>query len=105
MSFNTTKYKVMHIGSRNSNHTYHMGAEPLQEVQEGKDLEVTISSDLRQTKHCKTACNKANTMLGFIGKNLEYKTPEVMLTLLSFASMVTSGIHRTILDPQLQERY
>ncbi len=65
----------MHIGSRNSNHTYYMGGEPLQTVQEEKDLGVTISADLKHTKHCKPACKKANTMLGFIARNFEYKTP------------------------------
>ncbi len=80
MSFSTTKCKVMHIGSKNSNNTYYMGGEPLQKVQEEKDLEITISSDLKHTKHCKSACKKANTMLVFIARN-EYKTPGVRLTL------------------------
>lgn len=71
----------MQIGSRNSNHTYHMGGEPLHVVQEERDLGVTISSDLKQIKHCKSACKKANTMLGFISRNFEYKTPGVMLSL------------------------
>ncbi len=53
----------------------------LQTVQEEKDLGVTISTDLKHTKHCKSACKKANTMLGFIARNFEYKTPRVMLTL------------------------
>ncbi len=64
----------MHIGSRNSNHTYYMGGEPLQTVQEEKDLGVTISTDLKQTIHCKSACKKANTMLGFTARNFKYKT-------------------------------
>ncbi len=58
-----------------------MGGEPLQTVQEEKDLEATISSDLKHTKHCKSACKKANTMLGFIARNFKYKTSGVMLTL------------------------
>ncbi len=50
MSFNTTKCKVMHIGSRNSNLTYYMGGEPQQTVEEN-DLGVTMSGDLKHTKH------------------------------------------------------
>ncbi len=58
-----------------------MGGEPLQVVQEERGLVVTISSDFKQTKHCKSACKKGNTMLGFIARNFEYKTPGVMLSL------------------------
>ncbi len=50
MSFNTTKCKVMHIGLRKSNLTYYMGGEPQQTVEE-KDLGVTMSGDLKHTKH------------------------------------------------------
>ncbi len=81
MSFTTTKCKVMHIDSRNSNHTHHMGGKQLQVTQEERDLGITISSDLNKTKHFKTACIKTNTMLGFIVRNFEYKTPGVMTTL------------------------
>ncbi len=49
MFFNTTKCKVMPIGSRNSNHTYYMCGESLQAVQEEKDLGITIISDLKHT--------------------------------------------------------
>lgn len=42
---------------------------------------VTISSDLRRANHCNKTYNKANTVLGFIARNLEYKTPNVMLPL------------------------
>ncbi len=71
----------MHIGSKNGNHTYYMRGEPLQTVQEEKDIRVTISSYLTRTKHCKSACKKANTMLEFTARNFEYKMPGVMLTL------------------------
>ncbi len=58
-----------------------MDGKPLQVVQEERDLGVTISSDLKQTRHCKTACKKANTKSGFKARNFEYKTPGIMLTL------------------------
>ena len=81
MPFNVDKCKVMHVGPRNIKHTYNMAGRPLQVVQEESDLGITISNDLKPTKHCKLACKKANTMLGFIGRNFDCKTPEVMLTL------------------------
>ncbi len=58
-----------------------MGGEELQTVQKEKYRRVTISSDLIHTKHCKSTCKKANTILGFIARNFKYKTPGVMLTL------------------------
>ena len=81
MPFNLDKCKVMHVGSRNPKRTYNMNGRPLQTVQEESDLGVTITNDLKPTKHCKLACKKANVMLGFIARNFDYKTPEVMLTL------------------------
>ncbi len=58
-----------------------MDDEPLQVVQEERDLGVTISSDLKQSKYCNSTCKKAYTMLEFITRNIEYKTPGVMLSL------------------------
>ncbi len=81
MTFNVDKCKVMNFGSRNSNHTYYMRGNPLQVVKEELHFGVTISSDLKHANHCTKAYNKANTMLGFISRNFEYKTPEVMLSL------------------------
>ena len=81
MPFNHDKCKVMHIGSSNSEYAYNMLGKPFNVVQEEVDLGVTISSDLKFTKNCKSACKKANQMLGFIARNFDYKTPGVMLTL------------------------
>ncbi len=79
MSFNFDKCKVMHIKSRHSNYEYNMRGKPLRIVTEESDLWVTISCDLKPKKNCKTACKKANTILGFISRNFVCKTPEVML--------------------------
>ncbi len=83
MTFNVDKCKVMHFGSRNSNHTYYMRGNPLQVVKEDSHLGVTISSDLKHANHLKKkeAYNKANTIFRFISRNFEYKTPGVMLSL------------------------
>ena len=82
MPFNIDKCKVKHIGSRNCNHSYQMQGKLLKTETKESDLGVTISNDLKSTKHCRTASKRANTMLGFIAK--KYKTPEVMLSLYSF---------------------
>ncbi len=94
MPCNLDKCKIMHIGPRNSRHAYKMRGRPLQIVNEESDLGVTISSDLKYSKHCKMACKKANTMLGFIARNFDYKTPEVVLKL--YNSMVRQHLEYTV---------
>ncbi len=80
MTFSVDKCRVIHFGSETVTIlTYYMAGNPLQAVKEESDLGVTISSDLKHANHCKNAQNKANTMLGVISRNFEYKTPVVML--------------------------
>lgn len=45
------------------------------------DFRVTVSSDLKHTKFWKFACIKANTMVGFIKRNFDYKTLEGVVPL------------------------
>lgn len=49
-------------------------------AQEESDIGVTIGSDLKHGKDCKSACIKASTMFGFISRNFERKTLRVMLS-------------------------
>ncbi len=70
-------------------------------VTEESDVRVTISSDLKSTKHCKSACKRANTMLGVIANNLEYKTPEIMMSFYNSYGETTLGIRSSVLFPGL----
>ena len=81
MKFNVDKCKVMHVGYNNPKHKYSMLGKTLMEVTEEKDLGVVISDNLKSSKQCIAACQKANKVLGFIARNFEYKTPEIMLAL------------------------
>ena len=81
MKFNVEKCKVMHTGNRNQNYNYTMLGKTLVEVSEEKDLGVVISNDLKSTKQSIAACQKANKVLGFIARNFEYKTPNVVMSL------------------------
>jgi ribonuclease P/MRP protein subunit RPP40 len=78
MPFNVDKCKVMHVGPNNCNYDYIMNGRTLSVVDEERDLGVIISKDLKFAKNCKSACKKANQMLGFIARNIDFKTPEVM---------------------------
>lgn len=54
--------------------------EPLKVVHEGSDLEVTVSSDLKSTNHCRSACgNKPNAVLHH--KEGECRAPGVITLL------------------------
>ena len=78
MEFNSTKCKVLHIGSKNCMFNYDMDGKWLENITEEKDLGVYIRNDLSVSKQCLTARNRANSMLGVINRNVSYKSKEVI---------------------------
>ena len=48
----------------------------LSKVNHEKDLGVTISNDLKPSKHCSDVVKTANKVVGFIGRTFEYKSEE-----------------------------
>lgn len=50
MNFNTDKWKVLCIGCKNKKANYNMNSIKLQMVNEGKDLGIIISSDLKPSR-------------------------------------------------------
>ncbi len=44
-----------------------------------KDVGVTVVSSLKFSQQCKDAAGKANRMLGFINRNISFKTKDVFL--------------------------
>ena len=73
MSFNVEKCKVMHVGRNNGNHQYIMNNQVLQAVTEEKDLGVIYTDNMKTSKQCTAARNKANRVLGLINRTLTYK--------------------------------
>ena len=73
MSFNVDKCKVMHVGRSNENHQYTMNNKVLQSATEEKDLGVIISNDMKPSKQCMAATNKANKILGLINRTFSVK--------------------------------
>jgi len=76
----------MHIGTRNIQYTYKMNGQVLQQVDAQSDLGVVIRKDLKASDQCAKAYAKASRVLGMIGRNIRYKSREVMLRL--YKSMV-----------------
>lgn len=81
MKFNTDKCKVLHIGYRNEKATYIMDGNKLKNSNSEKDLGVTIASNLKPSQQCSEVVKKANKLVGFIGRSIEYKSKATIITL------------------------
>lgn len=81
MKFNVAKCKVVHVGNKNIRRDYFMGGLKLECAPHEKDLGVIVDQTLTGSSHCAVAVKKANRMLGYIAKSIEYKSKEVMLLL------------------------
>ena len=81
MEFNSKKCQVMHLGKDNTNFNYEMEGCWLEAVEEGKDLGVVIDRTMKFSKQCLEARNRANRILGFINRNVSYKSKEVVRSL------------------------
>ena len=83
MNFNTSKCKSLHIGRNNIKTNYFMRDTPIDTSSVEKDLGVLISDDLKTTKQSIESVNKANKILGLIGRTLDLKSETSILTLYS----------------------
>ena len=81
MEFNINKCKVIHAGSANVNFQYKMNGVNLESVDSYKDLGIYISNNLKVEKQCKEAYKKANMQLGFISRNFQFKSKDIILPL------------------------
>ena len=81
MEFNIKKCKVIQAGSANVNFQYKMNGVNLESVDSYKDLGVHISNNFKVEKQCKEAYRKANMQLGFIARNFQYKSKDIILPL------------------------
>jgi len=81
MPFNTIKCVVMHLGTRNAQHTYVMESQPLEVVTEEKDLGVTVCNNLKPTRQCQLVYAKASKALGLITRTISFKSASILLKL------------------------
>ena len=73
MKFNVAKCKIMHVGRNNPGYEYKMAGIKLCEVEEEKDIGVTIQSNLKPSKHCQKIAGTASAVLRQLTKNFHYK--------------------------------
>ena len=90
LQFNAEKCKVMHLGSKNSEHKYKMHKGDmeieLQPTTLEKDLGVYIDPKLTFSSHCEQKVNKANKILGLIRRSYVHLDTVTVKTL--FTSLV-----------------
>ena len=71
----------MATAENNRNFSYEMEGYWLEAVEEEKDLGVVVDRSIKFSKQCLEARNKANRTLGFINRNVRYKSKEVVRSL------------------------
>ena len=69
----TKKSFIMHLGRNNPRYIYYIDNDPLQSVEEYKDLGVIMDSNLKFHTHTHTSAvaSKTNQVLGLIRKSLQ----------------------------------
>ena len=58
-----------------------MNSKALGEVEEEKDLGICITADLKPSKQCRVAYNKAVRILGMINRTIKYKNRQTLVAL------------------------
>ena len=71
-----------------------MNGSKLSKVSHEKYLGVTITNELKPSKHCSDVVKKANRLVGFIRRTFEYKFEIVILTL--FNTLIHSHLEYCI---------
>ena len=59
MMFNVDKCKVIHTGNRNPGYKYTMNNQTLSQIDEEKDIGVTMHVNLKPSVHCNQSAQKA----------------------------------------------
>ena len=81
MQFNVNKCTIMSVGKEDWPVEYTLSNNALGKTHSARDLGVQVSGDLRPRQQCILTRNRANKILGCIGRCLTNRTPEVILRL------------------------
>ena len=81
MEFNTDKCTVLHMGKNNKAAEYKMGTNKLKVSIQERDLGVIIDKSGKSSEQCVLAVQKANSVLGMIKRNIQFKSKQVIVKL------------------------
>ena len=105
MKFHPDKCTVLTISNKKTQlkKQYILHGRTLNQVTSSKYLGVTISSDLKWEKHISNICQKANTTIGFLKRNLNI--PNSSIKEKAYTSLVRPIVEygSTVWDPYLQK--
>ena len=68
-----------HIGHNNIQHNYTIANQQPIATEEQRNLGIPITRDIKWQKQTEKSCETANRLLGFIARNFNYKSTELML--------------------------
>ena len=91
MEYNVEKCEVMHFGRRNGGIKYFLNGKMLRKSETQRDLGVIVQNSLKVNMQVQSAVRKANAMLAFMSRGLEYKSRDVLLRL-----------YKTLVRPHLE---
>ena len=77
LRFNQAKCKILSMrkNADTTNHIYNIEGNLLDRVQEMEDLGITVTQDLKWSKHISKICKKARKQLGLITRTLSFQAP------------------------------
>ena len=103
MRFNVKKCNILRITPSKSpfGKPYTLGGQIIEQVDQAKYLGITITSELGWSAHVDSTCNKANSTLGFLKRNMR-RSPKGLKELAYF-SLVRSKLEysASVWDPDL----
>jgi hypothetical protein len=72
MSFNSSKYKIMHVGPHNPGYEYIMRGMKLSISEEKRDIGVAVTRNLKPSVQCSRAAGRVTSVLGQIKLNFHF---------------------------------
>jgi hypothetical protein len=81
MTFNVDKCKATHIGQTNPEATYNMNGKGLKTIKHEKDLAGHITTNMKSSRQCQEAYEKASKALGLTARTMSCKKEKVLLPL------------------------